>query len=393
MFSAPHVFAQDVQVPTEGSGDGGIPRWRLPVKISVSVNGGYDDNPNGGSSGSSGSAFVGAGLNLSYDFGTLRTRASLQSGTGFTYFPDLTSNRYDPNLFLNLSVTHQVNLRATLTAAVSVSYRSEPDFSNTLSLDRRMGNYFSTSDSLSLSYQWLPRISTATSYSLGTVLYDDTSVADTHNRVDQSFSQSIRFLYLPVTTLVVDYGLSASLYNGGLDRNSLNQTLLVGFDHTVSPKLQGFLRGGIEFRTTDNSVLQNNDGLNPHFEGGLTYSLTGKTTLSWNASYGTQESYVPLSSASLTFSTGLVASHVFTPRISANLACYYRHNNNGGVEIFPGIDTSFNEDSLDLSLGLSYSINRFLSATAGYSHTEVQSDLPDRSYSRNSYSGGLSIHF
>src|SRR5664279_3236166 len=65
LFSASHVFGQDVQVPTDGSGDGGgaqIGRWRLPVRITVSANGGYDDNPNGDPSGSHGSLFTGASI-------------------------------------------------------------------------------------------------------------------------------------------------------------------------------------------------------------------------------------------------------------------------------------------------------------------------------------------
>ncbi len=384
-------------MPTDGAGgdSGGmqVARWRLPVKVTVSVSGGYDDNPNGESSSSQGSSLVGASLGLSYDFGTLRTRGSLRTGTGFTYFPQLTTNRYDPNLFLSLSLIHQVSLKMTLDVAVSVSYQAEPDFSNTLTLDRRAGNYFGTADSVSVSYQWLPRFSTVTSYSLGTTLYDDRSIADTHDRVEQSFSQSIRFLYLPVTTLVAQYSLSGSLFNGGIDRNSFVQTFLLGFDHTLSQKLQGLLRGGFELRNTGNSALQSSDGINPHFEAGLTYAVTGKTSLSWNASYATRESFVPNSSASLTFGTGLIASHVFTPRITTSLSCFYQHSDDGTVELSPGFVTNYNQDTIDVSLGLTYLINRFLSANAAYSHAEVLSNLPNRSYSRNSFTGGLSFLF
>ena len=232
-----HLSAQVVQVPTSGSsggtssgmgggfslggGDGeggGVPRWRLPVKVSVSVNAGYDDNVNGSSSHPQASTFAGGSIDVSYDFGTMRTRADLNAGTGFSFYNNLASNQYDPNLYFDLSVNHQASLRMTLTANISLRYASQPDFSTSLSatqpnfptnlsLDRRVGNYFTTSDSLSMTYQWLPRWSTVTSYSFSTVLYDDTAAAGAFNRLDHSFGQSIRFLYLPITTLVVQYRL------------------------------------------------------------------------------------------------------------------------------------------------------------------------------------------
>ncbi len=394
------VRGQDVQVPTEigggnSAGEGDSPqiaRWRLPVKVTVSVSGGYDDNPNGETS-PHGSAFVGANLGLSYDFGTLRTRASLRTGTGFTYFSSLSSNQYDPNIFLNLTLTHQVSLRMTLDVTVNLTYQAEPNFSNSLTLDRRAGNYFGTTDTVSLLFQWLPRFSTVSTYSIGTTLYDSNAVADTHDHVDQTFTESIRFLYLPVTSLIAEYSLTASLYNADTDRNSYVNAFLLGLDHTFSQKLQGTLKGGIEFRNTNSSSFQSNDGLNPHFEGSLNYALTGKTTLAWNASYGTQQSSVPSSSASLTFRTGLIASHVLTPRLSTNVSCYYARNDNGTVELLPGFFTPYTEDSVDVSLGFNYLINRFLSATVAYDYTDVSSNLPDRSYSRNRFTGGLSIVF
>ena len=393
-FAAISARAQEVDVPTSGGfGDGSstIPRWRLPVRVTVGLNTGYDENvdntPNG-----DGSVFTGVSLGLAYEFGTTRTRVSLSTSTGVTYYPETGRNEYDPSLNLTATVSYQVSLRLTVNAAVSVHYLAEPDFSSNLSVDRRAGNYFSSQDSISAGYQWLPRFSTVTGYSLSTVLYDEGDVAFSQNRVDNSFSESFHFLFLPVTSIVADYSISLSTYDGG-DRDSHTQSFLLGLDHTFSEKLQGSVRGGLEVRSTDNPVFQANDGANPHFEANLSYVFSGKTNLSWNAFYGTQESYLADSSASVTFRTGLSVSYAVTPRIAATLGGNYQHNENGGTEIFSGVRTDSTEDSIDLSLGLTYSINRFLSATAGYSHTEVESDFGIRSYSRNRYSGGLSVNF
>ena len=387
-------LAQQVEVLTSGDTEGNspsIPRWRLPVRVSVSLNAGYDENVDTSSSGD-GSFFTGANLSLNYEFGTSRTRASVSTNTGFVYYPETGSNQYDPSLNLNFTLSHQVNLRMSVNAAVSVHYLAEPDFSSNLSVDRRAGNYFSSQDSIAASYQWLPRFSTVTGYSLQTVQYDGDDVGFSQNRFDQSFSESFRFLFLPLTTIVADYSISLASYDGG-DRDSHTQTVLIGVDQSLSERLVASVHAGAEFRSTDNSRFRANDGANPHFEANLSYIFGSKTSLTWNASYGTQESYLANSAASLTFRTGLTATYSISPRLSANLGGNYQHNDNQGSEIFPGFSASFTEDSIDISLGLNYSINRFLSATAGYSHTEVESDFGIRSYSRNRYSGGLNLNF
>ena len=54
---------------------------------------------------------------------------------------------------------------------------------------------------------------------------------------------------------------------------------------------------------------------------------------------------------------------------------------------------SFNEDSLDIGVGLRYEINRNFAALAGFNHTEVLSDITLREYARNRYYLGLNATF
>jgi hypothetical protein len=378
---------------SENSGGGSepfVPLWRLPVRVSVSLSAGYDENVST-TTDQQGSLFTGASMGLNYEFGTSRTRASLSTGTGVTYYPDVGGPQFDPDLNLTLTVSHQVNLRLTVNTVISAHYRAEPDFTTDLSLDRRAGNYFSSQDSFSAAYQWLPRFSTVTGYSLGMVYFENTSVAS-QNRVDHSFTESFHFLFLPVTTLAADYAVSFVTYDGS-DRDSHTQTVSMGFDHSLSATLHGGIRAGAEFRSTDNPAFQSADGVNPYVSANLNYVVGGKTTLGWSANYGTQESYYANAAASLTFRTSLVANYALTPRIGTSISGTYQHNENQGPEFFPGFSTSSTEDSVDLSLGLSYAISRYFSASASYSHTEVESDFGLRSYSRNRYSAGLTVNF
>ena len=374
-----------------GQGGPGVPLWRLPVLVTVSLNTGYDENASTMASGE-GSVFTSAAVNIDYSFGTSRTKADFSSSTGLTYYPELNNNRYDPNVNLSLAVTHQVNLRLTLNAVIGFRYSAEPDFSNDLSIDRRAGDYFSTDNSLVATYTWLPRFSTITNYSFATVQYENGSVSAFQDRFDNTIGQSLRFLYLPATALIAEYRISFVSYEG-VDRDSHTQAILVGLDHSFSSRLQGTFRGGAEFRSTDDPLFQASDGVSPHFEANLIYTAGGKTTLSLNASYGTQESYIANSAASETFRAGLTASYEITPRLHAIASGSYQHNENEGVEFFPGFFLSYTEDAIDFSLGLTYRLNRYLTANASYNRTDVESDFGFRSYSRNRYSGGLAITF
>lgn len=382
----------EVQIFTKDGTQAGISLWRVPIHTFVSVNGGYDDNVNGSEADAQGSLFANASIALEYSFGTPRTRATLRTGTGLTYNADLPENGYNPNVYLDLAVTHQVNLRLTLTGSIRLTYQSEPDFANDIGINRRAGNYFSTQDNISASYQWLPRISTVTSYSLSTIQYDQETVAGSQDRVDHQFGQSLRFLFLPVTNLVADYRLSLASYSNA-ERGSTSHSILGGVDQTFLPGLQGTIRAGAEFRSTVENGNESGFGISPHIEGTLNYVVGGKTSVNWTARYSTQESEVATSPGSLTFSTGLQLSHSFTGRISGSLSAFYSHAENEASTFFIVGNPAFSENTLDLSLSLSYAINRHFSVNVGYSRSQIDSEIPLRSYTRNRYFSGLSFNF
>lgn len=379
---------------SDAAGKSIVPLFRIPLQITVSANGGYDENVNTVSSGDGGgSIFTSANISAEYRFGTSRTQGTLRAQTGLTYYPDVSNNQYDPNLALDLTVNHQANRRLTVNAAIHASYQAEPDFENDLGLNRRAGNYFSSQDSISASYQWLPRFSTVSSYSISTVQYDGDTIAGAQDRVDHDVAQSFRFLFLPVTTLVTDLRLSFADFDIA-SRGSTTFSLLGGIDHTFLPGLQGTLRAGAEFRSSSGGGREE-DSVGPHLESTLNYTIGGRTTVGWTASYATEESDVPTSPGSQTFRTGLTASYSITPRITSSLGFFYNHNENeasGLPIIIAGQllgNPAFSEDALDLTLSLNYTVNRHLSVNAGYSHSEVDSELAFRSYSRNRYFGGL----
>jgi hypothetical protein len=360
-----------------------------PFLVSVSVRGGYDDNISTSNFNRQESWFTNTGISASYNFGNPRTRFDLTAGAGVTYyFKPVAGDEYDPNFYVNFSLTHKATPRLTLSAVVYATYQQEPDFSLVLGLNRRSGNFFYANDKFTVSYLWTPRFSTATSYTLGAIHYDNSAVGIFEDRFENTLGNEFRFLLWPTTTAVAEYRFEIVSYDD-ISRDSTTNFFLAGFDHSFSPRFNISFRGGAEFRNYD----AGGDTGSPYFEGTLNYALGKDTSVAWTNRYAIEEPDVLLNPSRTTFRTGLTLKHNFTARISGRLAAYYEHDEYDAINSFPTISPGFNEDSFDLALSVRYAITRYLAIEAGYNHTEVVSDDFFREYSRNRIFAGLDLTF
>ncbi len=378
---------QTAEVPTPRLGTGNFSP--SPFRVSISVREGYDDNVYTTSTNTVESFYTNGHVVMDYKFGDARTQVAFQAFGGLSYYYNRPFGRgYDITTGLSLSVSHQATPRLGLGAALYLAYQSEPDFNTGFGVNRRSGEYFYSSDKFSTSYQWSPRFSTLTSYTLGVLNYEDNSVGFFEDRVEHTFGNEFRFLVLPTTTAVGEYRYQITEFETA-PRDSMTHFVLGGLDHSFNPRFNISLRGGVQFREFDNF----GDRTSPYAEGTLNYALTEKSSVSWNNRYGLDEPDVPGSPSRSSFRTGLRGNYAFTPRISSTLSIYYQHDENDGFQTPFFFIPSFSEDTLDLSLGVRYEINSVFAALAGYSHTEVLSDITLREYARNRYYLGLNATF
>jgi hypothetical protein len=383
--SAADTSSKNVQSSDLGTGNFG----RSPFRVSVSVREGYDDNVYTTNENRVDSFFTNGNVVIGYKFGDAQTRLDVEASGGATYYYDRPfGQQYDINSGLTLTINHQATPRLGLAAAAFLAYQSEPDFSTGFGVNRRSGNYFYTSDKFSTSYQWTPRFSTATSYTLGVIQYEDSSIGAYEDRFEHTFGNEFRFLILPTTTLVAEYRYELIDYDTA-PRDSMTHFALAGFDHSFSPHFNVSLRGGAQFREFDNF----DERSSPYGEGTVTYSLGPRTSISWMNRYGLDEPDVPLAPSRTTFRTGLTAGFALTTRITSSLTLFYQHDENEGILTLAAFVPSFDEDSIDIGVGLRYEINRNFAAIAGYNHTEVLSDIALREYSRNRCYLGLNATF
>jgi hypothetical protein len=390
------VEAADTKaVPSSELGTGNFSKF--PFHVSVSVRGGYDDNITTSKIDRQESWFTNAGVALTYDFGSPRTQLSLQVGGGATYYWDNPSGvgfngdqDYDVNAYVSLSLKHKASPRLSFAASIYATYQTEPDFTLAIGLNRRSGNFVFTQDRFTATYLWAPRFATATSYTFGALRYDDSAIGFFEDRIENTFGNEFKFLLWPTTSLVAEYRFQLVNYDHDINRDSMTHFVLGGFDHSFNPRVSASVRGGAEFREYEDVT---GDRSSPYFEGTVNYALGKDTTLAWTNRYSIEESDVLINPSRTTFRTGLTAKHNFTARISMNLGAYYEHDDYDDLNTVGTIAPSFTEEAFDVALSLRYAITRYFGIEAGYTHTEVSSDIAVREYSRNRYWAGLNAVF
>jgi hypothetical protein len=384
---------------------------RFPVRVSVTVRGGYDDNVNLSSFDPQESFFTNAAVNFNYEFGGPRTRMSLNGGVGATYYFDRDDDdfsddfgddggdfdQYDVNAHLGFSITHKATARLTLAASLFASYQSQPEFENfnqnSFSVSRQSQNFFYTTNRFSVGYAWTPRFSTVTSYTINYIDYDDELISLFEDRFEHTIGNEFRFLVLPTTTVVAEHRFGIVDYtDADENRDSTSHFILAGVDHSFSPRFNASFRGGVEFRDYDFDDNEgfDNDRAAPYFEGTLNYALAQGTSISWFNRYSLEQPDSPDAFSRQTFRTSLSVRHAFTSRITAGMNFAYQHDENEGSFGIGGFD----EDAFDISLSVRYAINRNWAIDAGYHHTEVVSDEAlFREFSRNRYYVGATFSF
>ncbi len=322
-----------VEVPTAGSTDAGtddntvfsLPH--IPLSLSLSVHGGYDDNFRTSQTGQ-GSWFTNEGATLTYDSPGKATHLGLRAGADLTYYPDQTGRTDNINAYIDASFLHNVSQRLKLDASVYATYRTEPDFGSNVGLDTRQGNYFHTLDSVSATYDWSQRFSTVTSDKFQLIRYDSSSALSMSvNRFQDTIGQSLRYdLLHKGNTVVAEYRFEIVDYETS-PRDSLTHFALVGFDQTFTPDLKLIMRGGATFR----SYTEGTDQTNPYFEGSLTYAGAHHSSLSLRGSYGIEEPSSPDVLSRTTFRTGLEFKYDLTERTTASANAFYHREENKGT--------------------------------------------------------------
>lgn len=384
------------------------------LQLSASVNGGYDDNvlliPNG-----SPSWFANPNGIVSYQFGNTRLALDLLARGGIIYYFDHPGGlNYDPIVSLDFTLAYKATPRLTLDFSTSSFYGAEPDFTTALSSTRRRGNYISSQNRLSARYGLSPKLTSVTSFFLSALEYEN-SAASGNNRLQPAFSEQLRYLWQPTTTVSGAYRITVN-ESQGANGGSTTQSLVAGLEQSFSPRFQAGLHSGVQFRSGGQ--------IGPYVETSLRYELAGQvgnelggyglggigrtrggqsgtgTYIAWTTRYSIEESDVQTRAGRETFRTNLLVNYSITERISAGLGLSYSHGDNGTSN--RNSLGSSNETTFDITPSVRYAITPRCAVNVGYNYTDVGRGTklnPSNplqsfgSYTRNRYFAGITYSF
>ena len=361
----------------------------VPLDITAGVDIGYDDHVIGGnattSSSGQSSFFVRENLVLSYDRARERTEAHLVGVGRFAQFFDLGTDDKDGNV--TLSLTHNFSTRLSFRADVYGAYETEPNFQSNVGPENVRAPHFNTRDIFSVTYHWLPRFTTVTSYTFNRVLYtqSSSSVGTSSNRTQQTLGEQFQFSLTSRTNLIGEYRFETINYDTA-PNNSIIHLALAGIDHHLTEHVSFHVRGGESFLSLEND----GDTVSPYFEGLLDYGKSNHS-LTWTTSYGFEAPTTANVSTRKTIRTGLNLRYDLSSRVHSTAGVNYHHDENEGGS--SGTRPVGSQDSFELSLGLRYTINKRFALHLDYRHTMQSSQGSTPGYSRNRYSAGFSYTY
>jgi len=366
----------------------------VPLDITAGVDIGYDDhvlgsNTTTASSGQS-SFFARENIVVSYDRRKERTELGLIAVGRFSQFFDVGTDDKDVNV--TLSLAHNFSTRLSFRADVYAAYQTEPNFQSNVGPENVRAPHFDTKDIFSVTYHWLPRVSTVTSYTFERIKYEQSTTATTttavgiaQDRFQNTLAESLQFSLTSRTSLTGEYRFEVIDYDTA-PRDATIHFALAGLGHHLTEHLTINVLGGPSFRffKDDGSTI------NPYAQVKLGYQGSNHS-LTWVTTYGVEQPSQTLAAGATTFRTGLILTYDLTSRIKATAGMYYHHeeNQNGGaVNASTGA-----QDALNFNLGLKYIINKHFALHADYEYTNQGSSGGTSGFSRNRYSAGVTYRY
>jgi hypothetical protein len=383
-----HSWSQNaVGSSFEQAGLGWLPA--IPIQINAALDGGYDDNVTLSSSGQ-GSVFMRENVVLTYARPGEQTQFFVVGVGRFSQYFDV-SGQDETAGNVTMSLTHNFSSRLSFYASLYGTYQNEPSFTSNVGPQNVRTPFFNTVDIFALTYRWLLRFSTVTSYTFERVQYSSSSNGNSQNavqntsaqnRVQNTFSEQFQFSLTSRTVLVSEYRFAAVDYDTA-PLNSTTNFVLAGVNHNLTEHLIVHLRGGESFRSLENEGSM----ASPYFEGTLGY-VRSNHSLNWTASYGYESPTATGATTTKTWRTGLNLTYDLTSRLSSTTGVYYHQDENQG-----GTGSTGTQNFLDLSVGLRYYINKRFALHVNYEHNSTSSLGSTPGYSRNRYFVGLTYTF
>ena len=356
---------------------------KLPFSVTVGLGAGWDSNVNLSSTDEQDSSFIKGTVIAEYSTGDRRTSYSVGLTYNPFYYIDAPEgiDEFQQSASINFGFRQRTTPRLTISDNLYFAYEYEPNYQIGASVARRTQPYIYGYNNLNVAYAWTKRFSTVTGYTLSGIDYDQDSESG-ENYISHLFSQDFRYAFTRQTTGVLTYRYGITEYDNGFG-DYTSQYFLAGVDHSFSRRTTGSFRVGAEVRDRDNG----GSATNPYAEASFSHSLAKQTYVRWYGRYGFEDADIGNTSERTSLRTGVSVQKRFTNRLAGNLGANYIFDQ------FEGGGSDFDDNIVEVSLGLDYNVYKNLVLNTGYSFSTTSSDVAAREYDRHILSLGMTAKF
>jgi hypothetical protein len=340
-----------------------------------------------------------AGLNLNLD----QTYIGLNYTYGMRYYEDRESDTTDQSHDVRLVVKHEFTEKLRLDVSDNFRYSTEPQITDgsvayPLRTDQQ---YMYNLARIALGIDVTEKLGFDVYFNWTLWDYDDDgfpgSLDALLSRMEYLPGFNARYAVNQQTTLLggyqyemVNYTSDDSLsatgpYVSPEVRNRNSHFLYGGIKQTFTSKLEGTLKAGAQFSDyPDAEAGMEDNETTPYFDGVLTYRYNPGSNLDIGVRYQLNATDVAFQNSTTptrdqeSFSLYTAINHRLSPRLSTSLLALYQNS-----EFIGGSVDGENDQFYVLGASFNYAINAFLSAELGYNFDRLDSDIPNRSYTRN----------
>lgn len=379
----------------------------IPLKWSVGVNLIWDDNVNpvllqGEPGYEDDATSINPYVEVAFVNITPQTTIDLYARLGAQYYID-EPDGMDGDLFsdsrMGFNLTHRFNERVRLVSRNYIAYELEPDYSYGYANHRVSGEYLYWSTDNALGVRWTQRLATYTGFNIRDINYDDE--IQNQDRFIWTVYNDFRYVLSPQTVATLSYRYSET-EGDGVSSDSTNHYILAGVEHRFSPTMIGIVRAGAQLREVDGPGGE--DSTSPYVEAMLRAQINEQFSLRGFLRYGIEDwdtvqwmgPWLVEFDERTVMRVGLSGEYAVSDRLSLfGGVDYIMGDYDEGRLVttatpFPG---SYDEDIVNLYVGMSMRLNEWLYAQASYNYTDSSSDLQRRDYDRNRVSVGMRAEF
>jgi hypothetical protein len=265
--------------------------------------------------------------------------------------------------------THNFSDRFNLNLSDGFRDFTQPSLDQSTGTNYENGPYISNVFSGSLSAQWTPLIGTTSSYSNSVVRYDNSTVAQFQDSVENTGTQVISYAIRPKVSLDVGVIVDDISYTDA-QRGYTTYTGFGGASWQVLPSLSLSGRGGATYI----EPVVGTSSISPYGALTIAWTIGARSTLTFDYAHEITPSDQIGANGQTSDRFSSNVTYEITPRLSSHLSANYTHGDVSNTLATAGGGNGQQQDVYYVDTGLAYHYNSYLDLDTGVTLSGVSNE-------------------